>query len=314
MWRSCYFNAWGCAIGTRAIDLHIHAMRKLGATVNIENGYIHAKASKLLGCDIIFDRVTVTGTENAILAAVMAHGTTRIINPAKEPEVMELCKLLNAMGSKIYYDNSDVITIDGVDKLHGCEFSIIGDRIEAGTYAIAAAITRGKINLKNCNYDILSTFFDSLISTGVGVSRNDNDVLVEGSDIIVPHDVQTAPYPLFPTDLQAQYVALMSIANGCSHVTENIFENRFMHIPELNRMGADISINHNTAIINGVECLQGASVMATDLRASVALVLAGLSAKGETIVNRLYHIDRGYEKIDQKLSQCGAIIERFDCA
>ncbi len=303
----------GCAIGARAIDLHIYAMRKLGAHIEIENGYINAKADKLIGSDIIFDHVTVGGTENAILASVTARGTTRIINASKEPEVIALCKMLNSMGGKIYHDNdSNTIIIDGVDKLHSTTFKIISDRIEAGTYAIAAAITKGKITLKDCVYDDLTLFFDCLKHAGIHISKNDNSVTVEGCDVIKPHSVTTAPHPMFHTDLQAQYMALMTIADGCSHITETVFENRFMHVNELNRMGANIVVQHNTAIINGVRRLNGARVMATDLRASVALVLAGLSADGETIVNRLYHIDRGYEDIDAKLSGCGAKLERVN--
>ncbi|MDR0630705.1 MAG: UDP-N-acetylglucosamine 1-carboxyvinyltransferase, partial [Holosporales bacterium] len=299
----------GCAIGTRSVDLHIKALEHMGAEISIENGYINANTPKgLVGCDITFSISTVTGTENVMMAAVLAKGTTKLINAAIEPEVVSLAELLNKMGAKISGHGTSVIKIDGVDALHGAEFDIIPDRIEAGTYAIAAAITNGKILLKNCCQDHLATFFEVLRQAGVECKEQADGVLIQRKSDIIPVDIQTAQYPGFPTDLQAQYMVLMTICNGTASITENIFENRFMHVMELNRMGANAAIHGKTAIINGVPKLTGANVIATDLRASVSLVLAGLMAEGETTVNRLYHIDRGYENIDQKLESCGAKI------
>ena len=285
----------------------------MGAEISIENGYIKAKAPNgLNGCDITFPIATVTGTENVLMAAVLTKGTTRLINAAMEPEVESFCELLNKMGAKISGAGTSIITIEGVDKLHGTEFEIIPDRIEAGTYAIAAAVTNGKVLLKNCRYEHLTSFFETLNLAGVASEKAEDGVLVyRKNSEIHPVDIQTAPYPGFPTDLQAQYTVLMSICNGTASITENIFENRFMHIPELSRMGANISIHGKTAMVTGVKKLTGAQVMATDLRASVSLVIAGLIAEGETIVNRLYHLDRGYENIEQKLNNCGANLERF---
>lgn len=303
----------GCAIGSRGVDLHIKALKLMGAEISIDNGYINAKAPKgLIGCDIVFPIATVTGTENIIMAAVLAKGTTNIINAAMEPEVVAFCDLLNSMGACISGHGTSTIVINGVKALHETEFTIIPDRIEAGTFAIAAAVTNGKIHLKNCNYSHLTSFFDNLFLTGIVYEEKDDGLIVyRKSKKIHPIDIQTAPYPGFPTDLQAQYTVLMSLCEGTASVTENIFENRFMHIPELTRMGANISVHGKTAIITGVNKLNGAPVMATDLRASVSLLIAGLVAEGETIVNRLYHIDRGYENIDEKLRNCGADIERF---
>ncbi|MBR1944245.1 MAG: UDP-N-acetylglucosamine 1-carboxyvinyltransferase [Alphaproteobacteria bacterium] len=303
----------GCAIGVRAIDLHIRTLQLLGAEVTIDNGFIKAYSPNgLTGCDITFPIVTVTGTENSIMAAVLANGTTRLINAAMEPEVEELCNLLNNMGAKITGQGTSTITIEGVESLHGTTFDIMPDRIEAGTYAIASAITHGKLLLKNCIYNHLEIFFNTLKSNGVSITQQDNGVLVENNnDKINSIDISTAPYPGFPTDLQAQYMALMTISEGVSLITENLFENRLMHTQELNRMGANIIVKGNTATVKGVENLNGAPVMATDLRASASLILAGLVAKGETTVNRLYHIDRGYENIDNKLLQCGAHIKRI---
>lgn len=303
----------GCAIGARGVDLHIRALELMGADVSIENGYIKAKAPRgLTGCDITFPITTVTGTENILMAAVLAKGTTRLINAAMEPEVEAFCELLNRMGARITGAGSSTITIEGVDALHSAEFEIIPDRIEAGTYAIAAAATNGKLLLRNCCYDHLTSFFETLFLAGVTYEETEGGVLVyRNGDTIYPMDIRTAPYPGFPTDLQAQYTVLMSICSGTASVTENIFENRFMHIPELSRMGANISVHGRVAVITGVPHLSGAQVMATDLRASVSLVIAGLIAEGETIVNRLYHIDRGYERIEEKLTACGANVERF---
>lgn len=306
----------GCAIGTRGIDLHLKALEHLGATIRIEHGYIHAEAPEegLIGCDINFPISTVTGTENIMMAACFAKGNTRIINSAMEPEIFAFAELLNAMGGKITGHGTSIITVEGVEQMHGCEFSIIPDRIEAGTYAIAAAITYGEVLLRGCKYDHLTSFFDALKTTGaICEDRGSQGVFVSMNrgESICGVDIQTAPYPGFPTDLQAQFMVLMTICNGSSSITENIFENRFMHVPELARMGANINVIGKTAFVTGVPKLNGASVMATDLRASVSLILAGLSADGETIVNRLYHLDRGYEDIDQKLANCGVTVERF---
>ena len=304
----------GCAIGSRGVDLHIKALELMGAEISIENGYIEAKAPKgLTGCDITFPVVTVTGTENILMAAVLAHGTTRLINVAMEPEVEAFCELLNKMGARISGAGTSVITIEGVNELHGSEFEIIPDRIEAGTYAVATAITNGEVLLKNCKYGHLTSFFEILNLVGISCEQKENGVFVShNTEEIRPISIQTAPYPGFPTDLQAQYTVLMSLCNGSASVTENIFENRFMHVPELARMGANISVHGKTAVVNGVEKLTGAQVMATDLRASVSLVIAGLVAEGETIVNRIYHLDRGYENLEEKLSNCGANVERFN--
>lgn len=304
----------GCAIGARGVDLHIKALGMMGAEVTIENGYIEAKAPNgLIGCDITFPITTVTGTENVLMAAVLAKGTTRLINAAMEPEVEAFCDLLNKMGAKVSGAGTSIITVEGVDELHGAEFEIIPDRIEAGTYAIATAATNGKVMLKNCKYEHLTSFFETLNLAGIACERMDNSVLVyRKEDEIRPVSIQTAPYPGFPTDLQAQYMVLMSLCSGNASITENIFENRFMHVPELARMGANIEIHGRTAIVTGVKKLTGAQVMATDLRASVSLVIAGLAAEGETIVNRLYHLDRGYENLESKLNNCGAKVERFD--
>ena len=304
----------GCAIGVRGVDLHIKALQMLGANVEIEDGLIKASAPNgLTGTDITFPIITVTGTENALTAAVLAKGTTRIINAAMEPEVKAFADLLNLMGAKITGQGTSIITVEGVDSLHKAEFTIIPDRIEAGTYAIAAAVTDGELFLKNCQYDHLTSFFETLLSNNILVEKKTDGVLISRkSQKIMPIDIQTAPYPGFPTDLQAQYTVLMSICDGTASVTENIFENRFMHIPELKRMGANISLRDKTSVICGVNSLNGTQVMATDLRASVALVLAGLMANGITTVNRLYHIDRGYADIDFKLKSCGAQLERIN--
>ncbi len=303
----------GCAIGVRAIDLHIKALQLLGAEVTMDNGFINVCAPNgLKGCEITFPIITVTGTENSIMAAVLAKGTTKLINAALEPEVEALCNLLNSMGAKITGQGTSIINIEGVEKLHGTTFDIIPDRIEAGTYAIASAITHGKLFLKNCIYKHLALFFNTLKLNGISIEEKQNGVMVENNnDKINPINIRTAPYPGFATDLQAQYMALMAISGGTSLITETLFENRFMHVSELNRMGANITIKGNTATVKGVNKLSGAQVMATDLRASASLILAGLFANGTTTVNRLYHIDRGYESIDKKLQQCGAHIKRI---
>jgi UDP-N-acetylglucosamine 1-carboxyvinyltransferase len=310
----------GCAIGPRGVDLHIKALELMGAEISVENGSINAAAPNgLIGCDIHFPISTVTGTENILMAATLAKGTTRIINAAMEPEITALADLLILMGAKILGHGSSIITIDGVESLHGADYAIMPDRIEAGTFAIAAALTGGKLILRNCKYDHLCALFESMRRAGVGITVLHNDVtngldeveVYRECDELTSVDMQTSPYPGFATDLQAQFMTLMTICNGASSITENIFENRFMHVPELMRMGANIMVRGNTAIVVGKRTLVGAQVMATDLRASVSLVLAGLVAEGETIVNRLYHIDRGYENIDQKLQSCNARIQRF---
>lgn len=304
----------GCAIGARGVDLHLKALESLGATITLEDGYIHAEAKKkLIGCDINLPIATVTGTENIMMAACLADGVTRIINAAMEPEIFEFAELLNRMGARISGHGTAVITIQGVDSLYGCRYIIVPDRIEAGTYAIAAVVTRGSVFLDGCCYDHMSNFFDLVKSAGGKCDVVDGGVNVsmEEGRSIIGVDMQTAPYPGYPTDLQAQFMVMMTTCKGVSSITENIFENRFMHVPELIRMGANISVHGRIAVVNGVQKLAGAHVMATDLRASVSLVIAGLMAKGETVVNRLYHLDRGYENIDEKLLNCGAEIERF---
>ncbi|MCH2037256.1 MAG: UDP-N-acetylglucosamine 1-carboxyvinyltransferase [Rickettsiales bacterium] len=303
----------GCAIGTRPIDLHLMAFEKLGATIDLTEGYIHASAPNgLKGNEITFDKVSVGATENTLMAASLAEGETIINNAAREPEVVDLAKCLIAMGADISGEGSDQIIIKGVAKLHGINYSVIPDRIEAGSYAIAAAITGGEIELLGITDSDISSYRQTLedagivftpTEKGISVSRNLDNV----KDII---DVNTEPYPGFPTDMQAQLMTYLATIPGTWKITEHIFENRYMHVPELCRMGANITIQSNTSIIEGVLKLNAAQVMATDLRASVSLVLAGLAAEGETTINRVYHIDRGYEWIEDKLSACGAKIER----
>lgn len=303
----------GCAIGARGVDLHLKALESMGASITLEDGYIYADVrDKLIGCDINLPIATVTGTENIMMAACLAAGETKIINAAMEPEIFEFGEMLNQMGAEISGHGTSVITIQGVESLHGAKYKIASDRIEAGTYAIAAAVTGGSVFLDGCCYDHLSNFFALLRNAGVKCDITDGGVIVSGEDrSIIGVDMQTAPYPGFPTDLQAQFMTMMTVCEGTSSITENIFENRFMHVPELIRMGANINVHGRMAVVNGVKKLSGANVMATDLRASVSLVIAGLVAQGETIVNRLYHLDRGYENLDAKLSNCGAQIERI---
>ena len=304
----------GCAIGARPMDIHLAALEQMGARIEIKNGYIFADVDgRLKGAHIIFPGVSVGATCNVLMAAVMAEGRTGLENAAKEPEIGDLAELLNAMGAKIEGIGTAVLTIDGVDKLHGATHKVIPDRIEAGSYAVAAAITRGKIELINAQASTLRRPLQVLKDMGVRVSETEHGVLIDavGCDL-VGQDIMTEPYPGFPTDLQAQFLALMLTAEGAAMVTETIFENRFMHVPELLRMGANINVHgHASAIVRGVKKLSGAPVMATDLRASFALVLAGLVAEGETIVNRVYHLDRGYEKLEEKLKSVGADIERI---
>ena len=302
----------GCAIGTRPVDLHIKALEALGATIAIEKGYIHATAPKgLKGGEIVFPSVSVGATENALMAASLADGTSVIVNAAREPEIGDLARCLNSMGAKIEGAGSERITVTGVPRLHGATHSVIPDRIETGTYMMAAAITGGAIELTGASYDMVAAAAQAMEGTGVAVERLPGSIKVSRyANRLKGIDIATAPFPGFPTDLQAQFMALMATADGDSIITETIFENRFMHVPELNRMGADITVQGASASIRGVAHLTGAPVMATDLRASVSLVLAGLAAEGETVVNRVYHLDRGYERLEAKLAACGAAIER----
>ncbi len=304
----------GCAIGARPMDIHLSSLEQMGAKIEIKNGYIFADVKgRLKGTHIIFPGVSVGATCNILMAAVLAKGRTVLENAAKEPEIGDLANLLNAMGAKIEGIGTSILTIDGVDKLHGATHKVIADRIEAGSYAVAAAITRGKIELINALPWTLRRPLQVLKDMGVKITEKENSVIVDAKGCtLVGQDIMTEPFPGFPTDLQAQFLALMLTAEGASMVTETIFENRFMHVPELLRMGANINVHgHASAIVRGVKKLSGAPVMATDLRASFALVLAGLVAEGETIVNRVYHLDRGYEKLEEKLKGVGADIERI---
>ena len=302
----------GCAIGSRPVNYHLDSLRQMGAEIALKNGYIEASAENLQGASIRFDGVTVTGTENLMMAATLAEGTTTLLNVAREPEVADLANMLNSMGAKIDGAGSDEITIQGVKKLSGTSFQIPADRIEAGTYLAAAAVTKGDIKIEGINPNRLMNVIDKLIHTGAKVDYDKNSISFSmTNDIPNPVDITTAPFPEFPTDMQAQFSVINAISSGTANIYETIFENRFMHILELNRMGCDISVNGNHAIIKGVNSLYGAEVMATDLRASASLILAGLCAKGETIVDRIYHIDRGYERIEEKLNYLGANIVRL---
>ena len=303
----------GCAIGTRPVDLHIKALEALGATIAIEKGYIHATAPKgLKGGEIVFPSVSVGATENALMAAALADGESVIVNAAREPEIGDLARCLNSMGAKIEGAGGERISVTGVPRLHGATHSVIPDRIETGTYMMAAAITGGEIELVGAPYDMVAAAAQALEGTGVAIEQQSAGIKVSRhANRLKGIDVATAPFPGFPTDLQAQFMALMATADGESIITETIFENRFMHVPELNRMGADINVQGASASIRGVARLTGAPVMATDLRASVSLVLAGLAAEGETVVSRVYHLDRGYERLEAKLAACGAAIERL---
>jgi len=302
----------GCAIGTRPVDFHLYALEKLGAKIELKNGYIEASSKKLKGCEITFPGVSVTGTENIMMAAVLAEGQTILRNVAKEPEVGDLADFLISMGAKITGAGTDEIIIDGVTDLNGSIFKIPADRIEAGTYLIAAAITEGDITISDIEPIRMSNILDKLKISGATINVGDSYIhLSMNKDSINPVDISTAPFPGFPTDMQAQFTVLNSLSNGSAVVTENVFENRFMHVQELNRMGCDITVKGSNAFIKGVSSLTGAPVMATDLRASASLILAGLCAQGETIVDRIYHIDRGYERIEEKLSYLGANITRL---
>jgi UDP-N-acetylglucosamine 1-carboxyvinyltransferase len=301
----------GCAIGTRPINLHLEVLEKMGATAEVNNGYIHAYIKgRLKGTEIIFNTVSVGATETAMMAASLADGVTIIKNAAKEPEIVDLANFLNAMGGKIEGAGSDTITITGVTELHSAKHILIADRIEAGTYAIATAITGGKVKINHINPETISSVLYNLENIGVRIDRATDSFTVSRSDKILPTKISTAPYPSFPTDMQAQFMALLCLADGVSHIEETIWENRFMHVAELNRMGANIVTNHNMAIINGISRFRGAEVMATDLRASVSLVIAALVATGETLIHRVYHLDRGYDHLEAKLKACGAQIER----
>ena len=302
----------GCAIGSRPVNYHLNALKKLGAEISLENGYIEAKAKKLIGSQIEFEGVTVTGTENLMMAASLAEGKSILTNVAKEPEITDLADFLNSMGAKISGAGTDEIRIEGVERLNGTSFTIPADRIEAGTYLVAAALTNGNITINKIDPSRMGAIIETLEKAGAEINLESNSISLDmTNNIIKPVDIVTAPFPGFPTDMQAQFTVLNCMGNGESHVKETIFENRFMHIQELNRMGTDISVEGTTAIINGVKSISGAQVMATDLRASASLILAGLVAKGETIVDRIYHIDRGYERIEEKLSSIGAEILRL---
>ncbi len=300
----------GCAIGDRPINLHLDALKKMGAKIEQSRGYIIASAKRLKGAKIYFDIQTVTGTENVIMAAVLAKGETIIENAAKEPEVVDLVNFLRKMGAKIEGEGTSVIKVIGVDELKPADHKVIPDRIEAGSYIIAAAATCGNVLIKNCVIEHLDALEQKLNETGVTIRKEDKGVRVIGKREIKSVDITTMPYPGFPTDLQAQFMALMTVAEGLSVIRETIFENRFIHVSELKRMGADITIKDRNAIVKGVECLTGAPVMVSDLRAGAALVIAGLIAEGETEVLRVYHLDRGYEGMEKKLSKLGAKIKR----
>jgi UDP-N-acetylglucosamine 1-carboxyvinyltransferase len=303
----------GCAIGTRPVDFHLKALEQMGAKIELTNGYINARAEKgLKGSHIIFPMVTVGGTENILMAATLADGETVIGNAAREPEISDLVKCLVAMGAKIEGIGTDTLKIQGVQKLHGASHAVLPDRIETGTYAVAAAITGGEILLKGTKLDLIEAVVDILKRVGVEFEDTDAGLRVSRTKgNLKGVDLMTEPYPGFPTDMQAQFMALMTVADGASMITETIFENRFMHVPELHRMGANINVQGRSAIVRGSQKLSGAPVMATDLRASVSMVLAGLAAEGETLISRVYHLDRGYERLEEKLSACGANIERI---
>ncbi len=301
----------GCAIGTRPVNLHLKALEDLGAEIEVKNGYIYAKAEKLIGTDVHFEQVTVTATENILMAATLAKGTTTIHNAAQEPEITDLANCLIKMGAIITGAGTAVITIQGVESLSGVKYSVCPDRIEAGTYLVAAAITRGRVTLKNVQYQSMQAVLDKLTDAGADIKVSQNTITLDMKGRRPKSvNIRTSAYPNFPTDMQAQFCALNCVAEGQSSVTETIFENRFMHIPELTRMGANLTLEGNTVICKGVKSLTGANLMATDLRASASLVLAGLAAQGSTTIERVYHLDRGYETIEEKLKLLGAQIER----
>ncbi|SMH57944.1 UDP-N-acetylglucosamine 1-carboxyvinyltransferase [Azospirillum agricola] len=304
----------GCAIGARPVDLHIKGLEAMGADIRIEGGYIVAKAPAggLRGAEYVFPKVSVGATENLLMAATLAKGTTILVNAAREPEVTDLAECLVKMGARITGIGTDRLVIEGVDRLHGARHMVVADRIETGTYAMAAAMTGGRLDIMNTRLDLIKAAVKALAPAGVAFEEIENGIRVSRANgELHGVDVMTEPYPGFPTDLQAQMMALMCVASGAAMITETIFENRFMHAPELTRMGARITVHGSSALVRGVERLTGAPVMATDLRASVSLVLAGLAAEGETVVNRVYHLDRGYERVEEKLAACGADIERI---
>jgi UDP-N-acetylglucosamine 1-carboxyvinyltransferase len=300
----------GCAIGMRPVDQHIKGLQALGAHISIEQGYIHARASRLRGTRLVLDLVTVTGTENLMMAACLAEGTTVIENAAREPEVVDLANCLNAMGARVEGAGTDVITVQGVDALGSATYSVMPDRIETGTFLAAVATVGGKVVLRDTRADILDAVIDKLAEAGARVETGPDWIRIEMAGRPRAVSVRTAPFPGFPTDMQAQFMTMNCVAEGTAVITETIFENRFMHVQELRRLGADIDVEGSTAVVRGVPALQGATVMATDLRASASLVLAGLAADGETTVDRIYHLDRGYERIEEKLSQLGARVQR----
>lgn len=306
----------GCAIGSRPVDLHIKGLQAMGAAIHITHGYIQASTlhlpnRRLQGARYYMDLVTVTGTENLMMAAALAEGTTVLENAAKEPEVIDLAEMLIKMGANITGAGTDVITIVGVEKLSGTTHNVVCDRIEAGTYMVAAAMTGGEVKLLNARADLLDAVIEKLREAGATVTSEADTITVKSDGKLKAVNIRTAPHPAFPTDMQAQFMALNTVAEGVSKVTETIFENRFMHVQEMQRMGADISIDGNTALVKGVSYLDGATVMATDLRASASLVLAGLVARGDTVIERIYHLDRGYENLEEKLNALGANVKRI---
>ncbi len=300
----------GCAIGARPVDQHIKGLQAMGAEVHVEHGYVLAKSPRLKGARIFTDMVTVTGTENLMMAAVLADGVTVIENAAREPEVVDLANCLVAMGAQISGAGTDVIRIQGVARLHGCSHRIMPDRIETGTYLCAAAITGGEVRLNNTSSAYLDAVIDKLMDAGCDIVSERNAITLKAPTRLKAVSLRTSPYPAFPTDMQAQFMAINCVADGAAMIRETIFENRFMHAVELQRLGADIKIDGNTALVTGVASLQGATVMATDLRASASLVIAGLVAEGETLIDRIYHLDRGYEKLEEKLAALGARVRR----
>jgi len=315
---ACYGEAkvslpGGCAIGTRPVDLHIRAMQQLGAQVELADGYVKARAPKgLIGCDISFPFVSVGATENAMMAAALADGQTRLINAAKEPEITDLADCLNKMGAKISGAGTDIITIDGVTSLSGCRHQVVADRIEAGSFAIAAAMCGGTVTLSDVNPALIASLSDKMVEAGVAITTSGDGMTITSDGHFQAVDIETQPYPGFPTDLQAQFMAMMCLAEGQSTILETIFENRYMHVPELVRMGADIVVDGRKAIVTGKKTLLAAPVMATDLRASVSLVLAAMATPGTTIIGNIYHLDRGYADLETKLGNCGANLERID--
>lgn len=306
----------GCAIGTRPVDIHLNGLKQLGAHIELAEGYIHASAPKgLTGAQISMPLVSVTATENLMMAASLAKGETKLINAAREPEIIDLADCLNAMGAKITGAGTDTIIIEGVDRLHQATHDVLPDRIETGTYAMAAIITNGELELTHTSLSLIPSITSILQQAGAELKATEDGIYIKSPlTPLLGVDVMTEPFPGFATDLQAQMMAVMTICQGASMITETIFENRFMHVPELCRMGANITVHHSSALVRGVKHLSGAQVMATDLRASVCLVLAGLAASGETTLSRIYHLDRGYERLEEKLRNCGAIIERIPAA